>query len=110
MPEPTDLDRLIDDRLNSATEHIAAADALAKSAETRGGSEQIARLLAAAAEAAIAGALMVRRAHETVDELADLVADLGGMRRAAPLPDSFEPDAIDRAWDARKDTDNEETQ
>jgi len=96
----------IDARLDSATAHLAAADLLAGNAATRGGAEQVARLLAAAAEASLAGALMVRRAHETVDELADLVADMGGMRRAdrePPLADSFAPGAIDRAWDDRKD-------
>lgn len=105
MPEtPDDLERQITARLDSATEHLRVADTLASAIATRGGSEQLARLLAASAEAVIAAALMLRQTRDTVDELADLLADSAGMTRApAALPDSFEPDAIDRAWDDRKD-------
>jgi len=110
MPDTPDLEALITERLNSATEHIAAADALATSPSTRGGAEQMARLLAAAAEAAIASALMLRQTRETVDDLAALLADTAALADDPPpyLADSFPPGAIDRAYDTRKENDAEE--
>lgn len=106
MPEtPDELERQIAERLDSATEHLRAADLLATSTSTRGGSEQMARLLAASAEAVLAAALMIRQTRDTVDELTSLLADSAGMDDEPPpyIADSFPPGAIDRAWDDRKD-------
>lgn len=89
MSEPRDLQTAITEYLDAATEHLAAADALALDRATRGGSEQIARLLAAAANASIAGTLMVTSMRET---LGDLRADLAALADTEP---EHEDDGLD---------------
>lgn len=67
------------------------------------------RLNAALTSATIGAAMYLAEVASAIRDIAESADELAGIRRPErPLPDSFEPDAIDRAWDNRKDDRPEE--
>lgn len=108
IEQPRDPLAQITEHLDAATLHLAEADALASATATRGGSEQIARLLASAANAAIAGALLVATMRADVDELRDLLAELVAAHEPEHEDDGLDVDGLPRTdWGAIADREHD---